>query len=64
MSTSSASAVFPKDGFGDQPKEMNGFSNLMVHVFGDAIGKHARSALGMAGLPFNQAVEAEIIGGP
>ena len=28
------------DGFGDQPKVINGFSDLMVEVFGDAIGKH------------------------
>src|SRR5919201_1643837 len=38
------------DGFGDQPKVINGFSDLMVDVFGDA-GKHARSAVGMAELP-------------
>ena len=49
------------DGFGDQPKVINGFSDLMVEVFGDAIGKHARSAVGMAGLPFNNAVEVEMI---
>ena len=49
------------DGFGDQPKVVNGFSDLMVDVFGEAIGKHARSAVGMAGLPFNNAVEVEMI---
>lgn len=49
------------DGFGDQPKVINGFSDLMVQVFGDAAGKHARSAVGMAGLPFNNAVEVEMI---
>jgi enamine deaminase RidA (YjgF/YER057c/UK114 family) len=49
------------DGFGDQPKVVNGFSDLMVEVFGEAIGKHARSAVGMAGLPFNNAVEVEMI---
>jgi YjgF/chorismate_mutase-like, putative endoribonuclease len=32
------------DGFGDQPKVVNGFSDLMVEVFGEPIGKHARSA--------------------
>src|SRR2546425_10222833 len=32
------------EGFGDQPRVVNGFSDLMVEVFGDAIGKHARSA--------------------
>jgi enamine deaminase RidA (YjgF/YER057c/UK114 family) len=47
--------------FGDQPKVINGFSDLMVEVFGEAIGKHARSAVGMAGLPFNNAVEVEMI---
>ncbi len=49
------------DGFGDQPRVMNGFSDLMVEVFGEAIGKHARSAVGMAGLPANAAVEVEMI---
>jgi len=49
------------DGFGDQPKVMNGFSDLMVEVFGETIGKHARSAVGMAGLPNNIPVEIEMI---
>jgi enamine deaminase RidA (YjgF/YER057c/UK114 family) len=49
------------EGFGDQPKVMNGFSDLMVEVFGEAIGKHARSAVGMAGLPGNAPVEVEMI---
>ncbi len=49
------------DGFGDQPKVMNGFSDLMVEVFGEAIGKHARSAVGMAGLPGNAAIEVEMV---
>jgi enamine deaminase RidA (YjgF/YER057c/UK114 family) len=49
------------DGFGDQPRVMNGFSDLMVEVFGEAIGKHARSAVGMAALPANAAVEVEMI---
>jgi enamine deaminase RidA (YjgF/YER057c/UK114 family) len=49
------------EGFGDQPKVINGFSDLMVEVFGEATGKHARSAVGMAGLPFNNAVEVEMI---
>jgi enamine deaminase RidA (YjgF/YER057c/UK114 family) len=47
-------------GFGDQPKVMNGFSDLMVEVFGDA-GKHARSAVGMAGLPGNSPIEVEAV---
>jgi enamine deaminase RidA (YjgF/YER057c/UK114 family) len=49
------------EGFGDQPRVVNGFSDLMVEVFGEAKGKHARSAVGMAGLPFNNAVEVEMI---
>ena len=40
---------------------INGFSDLMMEVFGEAIGKHARSAVGMAGLPLNSAVEVEMI---
>ena len=48
------------DGFGDQPKVINGFSDLMVEVFGDA-GRHARSAVGMAELPFGISVEIEMI---
>ena len=42
-------------------KVLNGFSDLMVEVFGEAIGKHARSAVGMAELPFNIPIEIEMI---
>lgn len=49
------------DGFGDQPKVINGFSDLMVEVFGEPIGKHARSAVGMAELPMGIPVEIEMI---
>ena len=48
-------------GFGDQPKVINGFSDLMVEVFGEPIGKHARSAVGMAELPWSIPVEIEMI---
>ena len=48
------------DDFYDQPKVINGFSDLMMKVFGDA-GKHARTALGVNTLPFNMAVEVEMI---
>ncbi|MCU0356364.1 MAG: RidA family protein [Cyclobacteriaceae bacterium] len=48
------------DNFTEQPKVINGFSDLMVAVFGDK-GKHARSAVGMNALPSNIAVEIEII---
>ncbi len=46
--------------FEDQPKVVNGYSDLMVTVFGDR-GKHARAAVGMAALPGNIAVEVEAI---
>ncbi len=49
------------EGFGDQPKVINGFSDLMVQVFGDAAGKHARSAVGMAELPMGIPVEIEMV---
>jgi len=42
--------------FVDHPKVINGASDLLVEVFGDA-GKHARFALGAGSLPFNVAVE-------
>jgi enamine deaminase RidA (YjgF/YER057c/UK114 family) len=48
-------------GFADHPRVINGFSDLMVEVFGEAIGKHARSAVGMAELPNNIPVEIEMI---
>lgn len=47
-------------GFGDQPQVINGFSALLVEVFGEQ-GRHARSAVGMAGLPGNVPVEVEVI---
>jgi len=46
--------------FKDQSKVINGFSDLMVDVFGEA-GQHARSAVGMAALPNGMAVEIEMI---
>ena len=46
--------------FGDQPAVINGASNLIVEVFGDA-GMHARSAVGMGSLPFNAAVEIDAL---
>ena len=49
------------EGFGEQPKVINGCSDLMVEVFGEAIGKHARSAVGMAALPVGIPVEIEMI---
>jgi enamine deaminase RidA (YjgF/YER057c/UK114 family) len=46
--------------FGEHPQVINGFSDLMVEVFGD-VGKGARSAVGMGSLPMNIAVEVEAI---
>jgi enamine deaminase RidA (YjgF/YER057c/UK114 family) len=44
--------------FGHQPRVINGASDLMVEVLGEK-GKHARSAVGAAALPFGVAVEVE-----
>ena len=49
----------PED-FTDQPKVINGFSDLMVEVFGES-GRHARSAVGMGSLPMGIPVEIEMI---
>jgi enamine deaminase RidA (YjgF/YER057c/UK114 family) len=46
--------------FIEQPKVINGFSDLMVEVFGEK-GKHARAAVGVASLPRGQAVEIELV---
>jgi len=48
------------EGFGEQPKVINGFSDLMVEVFGEN-GRHARSAVGMGSLPAGIPVEIEMI---
>ena len=42
-----------------QPAVINGFSDVILAVFGDEIGSHARSAVGLASLPFNIPVEVE-----
>lgn len=46
--------------FGDQPKVINGASDLLVELFGDQ-GRHARSAVGLAALPGGIPVEIEMI---
>ena len=46
-------------GFVDQPTVINGFSELILELFGPEIGRHARSAVGMAELPFGIPVEIE-----
>jgi enamine deaminase RidA (YjgF/YER057c/UK114 family) len=48
------------DDFTQHPQVINGFSDLMVAVFGEK-GKHARSAIGVSSLPLNFAVEIELI---
>ena len=48
------------DDFKDHPQVINGFSDLIVSVFGEK-GLHARSAVGMNSLPLNIAVEVEMI---
>lgn len=47
--------------FQKTPQVINGFSDLMVEVFGESAGKHARSAVGMATLPSGIPVEIESI---
>ena len=47
-------------GFTGQPAVINGASNVLGDIFGDA-GKHARSAVGVAELPLGAAVEIELI---
>jgi enamine deaminase RidA (YjgF/YER057c/UK114 family) len=48
-------------GFTNTPGVIDGCSDLIVAVFGEPIGRHARSAVGMAELPFNIPVEIEMI---
>jgi len=46
-------------GFNRQPAVINGFSDLILELYGPEIGQHARSAVGMAALPFDIPVEIE-----
>jgi len=52
--------VASAEGFTQQPAVINGASDLLVQIFGDA-GRHARLALGAAELPLNMAIELELI---
>lgn len=52
--------VNSENNFYQQPSVINGFSDMMVYVFGEK-GKHARTALGTNTLPLNMAVEIEMI---
>ncbi|EKE02200.1 MAG: endoribonuclease L-PSP [uncultured bacterium] len=47
-------------GFTDQPKILNGASDLLLEIFGEA-GKHARSAVGVNGLPLGASVELDMV---
>ena len=46
-------------GYDEQHIVLNGFSNLIIEVFGSDIGGHSRSAVGVSGLPMNLAIEIE-----
>jgi enamine deaminase RidA (YjgF/YER057c/UK114 family) len=46
-------------GFSKQPSVINGFSDLILQLYGPESGAHARSAVGMAELPFDLPVEIE-----
>lgn len=46
-------------GFNQHPSVINGFSELIIELFGAERGAHSRSAVGMAGLPFDLPVEVE-----
>lgn len=52
--------VASADGFTDHPKVVNGASQLLLDVFGEA-GRHARIAVGLAELPFGVPVEVEFL---
>ncbi len=47
------------NGFTKQPAVINGFSDLIIKVWGEEAGRHARAAVGMAELPFGLPVEIE-----
>lgn len=47
--------------FRDHPKVIDGCSDLLVQVFGEERGKHARAAVGMGSLPFDTAVEFKMV---
>jgi enamine deaminase RidA (YjgF/YER057c/UK114 family) len=47
-------------GFIGAPGVVNGASEILIHIWGDLNGKHARSAIGVAELPLNAPVEIEL----
>ncbi|HUS17804.1 MAG TPA: RidA family protein, partial [Chloroflexia bacterium] len=46
-------------GFTQHPAVINGFSDLILELYGPEVGRHARSAVGMSSLPFAMPVEIE-----
>ena len=48
------------DSFGDHPQVMNGASDLLIDIFGDA-GKHARSSVGVSSLPIGTPIEIDMV---
>ena len=52
--------VLSAEGFGEQPKVINGASDLLVEVLGSS-GKHTRAALGTNALPFSATVEIDAV---
>lgn len=46
-------------GYDQQHLVINGFSDLIIDIFGPEVGRHARSAIGVSGLPMNFAIEIE-----
>ena len=46
-------------GYDEQHIVLNGFSDLLLEVFGSEVGAHSRSAVGVSGLPMNLAIEIE-----
>ena len=64
MSRTDAGSKAPRNATADftqHPQVINGFSDLMVEVFGEERGKGARSAVGMASLPGGIPVEIEAV---
>jgi enamine deaminase RidA (YjgF/YER057c/UK114 family) len=53
-------------GYSEQHAVVNGFSDLVIEVFGQDVGRHARSAIGVSGLPlgFAMEIEGEVLIGP
>lgn len=53
--------VASSSSFHDQPVVIDGASNVLLEIFGEEIGRHARSAVGVSALPRNASVEVELI---